>query len=113
MYERNHQEVISIHHFVRRVARHFSAAVATLCVALGIGMGGYHFLDDLPWVDSFLNACMILGGMGPIDALKTTAAKLFAGFYALFAGLVFVGIAGVLIAPFAHRLLHRFHVPAK
>jgi len=77
--------------------------------ALGIGVVGYHLIAGLPWIDSLLNASMILGGMGPVDPLHTDAAKLFASFYALFSGLMFIGIASVLVAPFVHRLLHRIH----
>jgi hypothetical protein len=96
--------------FARRVGMHGSIAATVTCGALGIGIVGYHWLANLPWIDSFLNAAMILGGMGPVDPLHTSAAKLFAGFYALFAGLVFIGVSGVIIAPFIHRLMHHFHV---
>jgi hypothetical protein len=74
---------------------------------LGIGVVGYHIVAHLSWIDSLLNASMILGGMGPVDTLKTDASKIFASFYALFSGLAFVGIVSVLLAPFVHRLLHR------
>ena len=73
-------------------------------------MIGYHFLGRLPWVDAFLNASMILGGMGPVDRLDSTAAKIFAGLYALFSGLVFIFIMGVVLAPWAHRFLHTMHL---
>jgi hypothetical protein len=96
--------------FARRVGMHASIAASVTTGALGIGIVGYHLLAKLPWVDSFLNASMILGGMGPVDPLRTSAAKLFAGFYALFSGLVFIGVSGVIIAPFIHRLMHHFHV---
>lgn len=76
---------------------------------LAIGMLGYHLLAGLSWIDSLLNASMILGGMGPVDRLETDTAKLFASFYALFSGLVFIGVAGLFVAPFAHRILHHFH----
>jgi len=82
-------------------------------VALGIGVVGYHWLAELPWIDSLLNASMILGGMGPVDPLHSTAAKVFASVYALFSGLAFIGIAGFILAPFVHRLLHKFHVEGK
>ncbi|HEX2385616.1 MAG TPA: hypothetical protein VHL99_03580, partial [Candidatus Binatia bacterium] len=87
-------------------------AVSTVFVAgsLAIGILGYHFIDDLPWIDSLLNASMILGGMGPIDPIKTTAAKIFASFYALYAGLVVLVAAGIIFAPVFHRFLHRFHL---
>ena len=76
---------------------------------VGIGVLGYHWLARLSWIDSLLNASMILGGMGPVDPLKSDAAKIFASCYALFSGLAFIGIVSVLLAPFVHRMLHRFH----
>jgi hypothetical protein len=110
MFESHHQRLLSRPEFARRVFRHFLFASSALAVALGIGIGGYHFIARLGWIDSLLNASMILGGMGPVSPLETDGAKLFASFYALFAGLVFVGLAGVLLGPFLHRLMHRFHV---
>jgi ABC-type glycerol-3-phosphate transport system permease component len=89
---------------------HFGLAASAAIAALSAGMAGYHFLGRLSWLDSFLNAAMILGGMGPVNALNTPAAKVFAGMYALFSGVIFIGMAAVVTAPFAHRLLHRFHV---
>ncbi len=82
----------------------------TVAFALGIGMYGYHVFAALPWIDAFVNASMILSGMGPMAELKTDAAKLFAGTYALFSGLIFIGIAGILVAPVLHRLMHKFHL---
>ncbi len=96
--------------FVRRVARHGLLALIVIAFALGVGIFGYHFIAHLGWTDSLLNASMILGGMGPVDLLHSKAAKIFASFYALFSGLAFVGIASLMVAPFAHRLLHRFHL---
>jgi hypothetical protein len=78
-------------------------------VALAIGIVGYHYLDHLAWLDAFVDAAMILGGMGPVHPLIGQPAKVFAGIYALFAGVVFIGVSGVIIAPFVHRLLHHFH----
>ncbi len=80
---------------------------------LFIGMAGYHWLEDLAWVDAYVNAAMILGGMGPVDQLHTSAGKLFAGTYALFAGLVFLLAMGVIAAPLLHRAMHRFHLDDK
>jgi len=80
--------------------------------SLFIGIAGYHFTEGLPWLDSFLNASMILGGMGPVNELHTNGGKIFASFYSLFSGIVFLLIAGILIAPFAHRFLHRLHLEA-
>lgn len=81
-----------------------------VAIALGIGMMGYHFFESMNWVDAFVNAAMILSGMGPVGELKTDAGKIFAGFYALFSGLVFISVAGILFAPIAHRALHKFHL---
>ena len=78
--------------------------------ALGVGVVGYHYLGDLPWIDALLNASMILGGMGPVDLINSSAGKLFASFYALFSGLLFIGVASLLIAPFVHRVMHRMHL---
>jgi len=113
MYERRDHPLMSRAKFLRRVGRHFVGVLIIIAVALGIGVLGYHFLGHLNWIDSLLNASMILGGMGPVDPLQSTAAKVFASCYALFSGLAFIGIAGVMLAPFAHRLLHRFHIEGK
>ncbi|MGN6789783.1 MAG: hypothetical protein ACTHJP_09660 [Rhodanobacteraceae bacterium] len=95
---------------MRRVGRTFAAGSAVILVSLAIGMVGYRLTEGMDWLDAFLNASMILGGMGPVDTLHTAAGKLFAGFYALYSGLVLIGVAGLLLAPFMHRLLHRFHL---
>jgi len=109
MYEHRDHLLLSRAKFLRRVARHGMLALLVIAFALGIGVFGYHSIAKLSWIDSLLNASMILGGMGPVDPLKSDTAKIFASFYALFSGLAFVGIASLMIAPFAHRLLHRFH----
>src|SRR6266852_5367146 len=110
MYEHRKQPLLSAAKFTRRVIKHFVLALLVLALGLGIGVLGYHFLGELNWIDSLLNASMILGGMGPVDTLHSSAAKIFASSYALFSGLVFIGIASVIIAPFAHRILHRFNL---
>lgn len=110
MYEHYKQPVLPFPAFLKRLLRHFGIAVLILAVSLGIGVTGYHMLAGLGWVDSLLNASMILGGMGPVNALTSNSAKIFASVYALFSGVVFLVAAGVLIAPVAHRLLHRFHL---
>jgi hypothetical protein len=110
MYEHRNHPLLSRVQFARRVIYHFGLASLVVSGALGIGVIGYHGLAKLNWVDSLLNASMILGGMGPVDPLPSSSAKIFASCYALFSGLVFIGIASLLIAPFAHRLLHRFHL---
>jgi hypothetical protein len=113
MYEHRNLPLLSRAKFLRRVGRHLLVALFAIGVALGIGVLGYHFLGELGWIDSLLNASMILGGMGPVDPLHSTVAKVFASCYALFSGLAFIGITGLLLAPFAHRLLHRFHIETK
>ena len=80
-----------------------------LSVSLALGIWGYEYLENLPWRDAFLNAAMLMGGMGPVDAPKTDGGKVFAGLYALYAGLVFLAAAGLVFAPMLHRVLHRFH----
>lgn len=109
MYERRKQPILSWAKFLKRVGRHGLAAFGVLIFGLGIGVLGYHWLAHLSWIDSLLNASMILGGMGPVDSLPNNCAKVFASFYALFSGLAFIGIVSVLLAPFVHRMLHRFH----
>lgn len=88
---------------------HLLAVLALLGFSLGMGMLGYMGFEHLSWLDAFLNAAMLLGGMGPIHVPATDAGKLFAGLYALYAGLVFIATAALLFAPMFHRLMHRFH----
>lgn len=83
-----------------------------MIIALGIGIFGYHWFEGMPWIDATLNASMILGGMGPVSPLNTAGGKLFASAYALFSGVIFIGIMGLILAPFIHRVLHRFHIEA-
>lgn len=97
----------------RRVGRTFAAGAVVIAISLIIGMLGYRLTEGMDWLDAFLNASMILGGMGPVATLQTVAGKLFAGFYALYSGLVLVATAGLLFAPFLHRLLHRFHLEGR
>jgi hypothetical protein len=94
---------------MRRLLRHSAAALGLLAGSLLIGMIGYVAFERLSWIDAFLNASMLLGGMGPVHPPQTAAGKLFAGLYALYAGLVFIVTAAVLFAPILHRVLHRFH----
>ena len=89
---------------------HVAFATGVAALALLAGIAGYHYIAHFPWIDSLLNASMILGGMGPVGDLKNDAGKVFASIYALFSGLVFIGVLGMLLAPFVHRLMHRFHI---
>ena len=109
MYETRTRPLLSRKHFLQRMAQHGSIAFGVLAASLLLGMAGYAWFEQLGWTDAFLNASMILGGMGPVDLPKTEGGKLFAGAYALFSGLVFLGAASIVIAPLAHRMLHRFH----
>ena len=109
MYEPKTHAPIATQHFFRRVLRHALASVALLLLSLGLGMAGYEHFEDLPWRDAFVNAAMLMGGMGPVDPLRTDGGKVFAGLYALYAGLVFLVASGLVFAPIVHRVLHRFH----
>jgi hypothetical protein len=89
---------------------HIFSAFGITCISLAIGIFGYHIFEGLSWIDSLVNSSMILGGMGPVNNLQTNAGKLFASFYALFSGLIFLIIVGVLVVPIFHRFLHKFHL---
>jgi len=109
MFEKKGEPPLPRRAFVWRVVKSFALAVGLVAVALLVGILGYHVLAGFSWVDSLLNASMILGGMGPVGTLPNDAAKVFASIYALFSGLAFIGIAGIILAPLAHRLIHAFH----
>lgn len=93
--------------FISRMLRSVCLAVLMIALALVMGMCGYHYFEDMPWIDAFVNAAMILSGMGPMGILQTSGGKLFAGCYALFSGLFFIIIMGLLLAPILHRFFHR------
>lgn len=110
-YEHNHEPLMPWRDFLlRRVARSLTLGLAVIAISLLAGMLGYRIAEGMDWLNAFLNAAMLLGGMGPVDALHTSGGKIFAGIYALYSGLVVIFVAGLLFAPFAHRLLHRFHL---
>jgi hypothetical protein len=109
-YERRGEPILPRRAFLLRIVRSALVAGAIIGVGLTIGILGYHYFVGLPWLDAFLNAAMILSGMGPIDAPTRPAGKWFAGCYALFSGVAFITIAGILFTPIAHRLLHWFHL---
>jgi hypothetical protein len=96
--------------YLARFARSLALGLSIIAVCLGIGVVGYHVLEKLSWIDAFLNAAMILSGMGPVATLQTDAGKLFAGFYALFSGLALISIIGIIMAPVVLRILHKFHL---
>ena len=113
VYEHRSQPVIPAHQFLIRLAHSGIIAVALIAVSLFVGMVGYHLLEGLSWIDAFLNAAMLLGGMGPVNSPVTFGGKLFAGLYALYCGLAVILVAGVILAPIAHRVLHRFHMESR
>jgi hypothetical protein len=112
MFEQRRKPLLPRRAFYARVARSVALAVAIVMVSLGIGMAGYHGFEGLSWLDAFLNAAMILSGMGPVATLQTAGGKLFAGCYALFSGLALITTLAVIIAPLFHRFLHKFHMEA-
>ena len=109
MYEHRTQKPLPWPHFLRRAGRHAAWGTLAIIPAVGLGTLGYHVLGPFPWLDAFLNASMILGGMGPVDRLDNDSAKFFAAVYALFSGLFFVAVMGVVIAPWVHRMIHVMH----
>ncbi len=109
MYESRHARPLPRRPFIRRMALHLLTALGLLAVSLSVGMLGYARFEGLGWLDGFLNSAMLLGGMGPVNPPATPAGKLFAGLYALYAGLVFIVTAALVFTPVVHRVLHRFH----
>ena len=110
MYEHRREPLMPRRMFLVRMAKHSLAALCLVLGALWFGMAGYHWLEGMPWLDAYLNAAMILGGMGPVAELHTTSGKIFAGTYALFAGIAFIAGMSVVLAPLIHRAMHRFHL---
>jgi hypothetical protein len=112
-FEHKAQPVISRYKFFQRILLHFLYSWAIIAFSLCIGTCGYHYFGEISWLDAFLNASMILTGMGPVNAMQTALAKVFAALYALYSGIAFLSIAALLFAPFAHRLLHMLHLDYK
>jgi hypothetical protein len=110
MFENRSQPLLPRRAFLRRLARSGALGVTIVAVSLFIGMLGYHALEKLGWLDAFLNAAMLLGGMGPVEQPQSPGGKLFAGLYALYCGLAVIVIVGITFAPIAHRFLHKFHL---
>ena len=110
VFERRHDPLAPMPVFVKRLIASLAIAFALIAFALTIGVVGYHSLGGLGWIDSLLEASMILGGMGPVNTLTSDGVKVFASLYALFSGLIFIAVMGVVLTPVAHRVLHKFHV---
>jgi hypothetical protein len=109
-YERRHQPLAPLAVFRRRVAKHILFALTGVALSLAIGTLGYHAFGREAWIDAFVNASMLLGGMGEVGEVPTFAGKVFSSLFALYAGLFFIVVAGLLLAPFLHRVLHKFHL---
>jgi len=110
MFEHHKEPLLRKQAFRRRLLLHFGVALGIVAASLGMGILGYHYFEGLGWLDSFVNAAMILSGMGPVSELHHDSGKWFAGFYALFSGVAFITMAGVMFAPVIHRFLHKFHL---
>jgi hypothetical protein len=110
MFEHHTKPLLPRKVFYRRLARHAAVGISVILISLGLGMLGYHEFEKLPWIDAFVNAAMILSGMGPVATLQTDGGKIFAGCYALFSGLTLVAILGIIFGPVIHRALHKFHL---
>jgi hypothetical protein len=110
MFEHHTKPLLPRKVYFQRLARNAAIGTVVLAGSLGIGMIGYHTFENLPWIDAFLNAAMILSGMGPVATLQTNAGKIFAGCYAIFSGIALITIMGIIFAPVVHRFLHKFHL---
>jgi hypothetical protein len=110
MFEHRTEPLLPGHRFFWRVVGYLALSAAAICFALGLGVLGYHYLGGLPWIDALVNASMILGGMGPVDPITTPVGKVFVSVYALFSGLLFIGAASLVLAPFVHRIMHTIHL---
>jgi hypothetical protein len=112
-FEHKRQPLASRRLFARRLAGSFALSTTIITLSLLVGMAGYHHFERMPWIDAFVNASMILSGMGPLGSLQTWNGKAFAGLYALYSGLVLILAMGIVIAPIVHRVLHRFNLEAE
>jgi hypothetical protein len=110
MLEHHRQPLATRAEFARRMLRFSLVTAGIILSSLVIGMLGYHYFESLSWIDSLLNASMILGGMGPVNELRTNAGKLFASVYALYSGIILLASVGILVTPIFHRFMHRFHL---
>jgi len=112
MYEHRSEPLLPSHLFLQRLGRQLGLGAILIAFSLALGTSGYHLLNGAAWIDSFVDAAMIMAGMGQVNPLGGTAGKLFAACYALYCGVVFILVSGLLLAPFFHRVLHRFHLEA-
>ena len=110
MFEHRKQPLLTPREFLIRQLLYLLVALMIILGSLVLGVLGYHYFEGLAWIDALVNASMLLGGMGPVNVLHTVAGKVFASFYALYAGIIFLVVVGVIFAPLYHRFLHRFHL---
>ena len=110
MYEHHGDKLLPRREFLRRVAKHGGLAAVALVFSLAIGTLGFHVLAPQAWLDAFLNASMLLSGMGPVGNVEQPIGKLFASLYALYSGIVFLGASALIVAPVVHRVLHKLHL---
>ena len=110
MFENKNEPLATKAVFITRLLFSFLISLLVIAVSLGVGTWGYHFFGDLTWIDALLNAAMILTGMGPVDPMKSVGGKLFATFYCLFSGIIFLTLMAIVLAPIHHRFLHAFHL---
>ena len=113
VYERRQDQLAPRSIFIKRIVATLVVALALIAVALMIGIAGYHYIAGFNWIDSLLEASMILGGMGPVNSLPNDTAKIFASIYALFSGLILIALMGIILSPVIHRVMHKFHVDEK
>ena len=113
MFEHKHEKIAPVSVFIKRLVGYIAAAILLILFSLFIGIAGYHWIAGFSWIDSLLNASMILGGMGPVNLLTNAGSKVFASLYALFSGLVFIAVMGIVFSPIIHRILHTFHIDDK
>lgn len=113
MYEHRTQPILPRERFLRRVALHGAIASGVLSFSIAVGVLGFHAWGGMSWLDAFVNTAMLLGGMGEVGTITSTGGKWFSAFYALFAGVIFIAVASILVAPVLHRVLHGLHLEAK
>ena len=113
MFEQQNRPLLAKQLFLKRLFFSTVLGLSLVAASLIVGMMGYHYFENMPWIDAFVNAAMILSGMGPMLPINTYGGKLFAGFYAIYSGIALISIAGIIFAPVFHRFLHRFHLENK
>ncbi len=113
MFEKRHQPLLTLPFFIRRILRHILTGIILIAISLAAGMVGYHHYENMNWTDAYVNAAMILSGMGPVSTLETDAGKIFAGTYALFSGVVFLIVIAIIFVPLIHRFFHGFLIKDK